>query len=48
MKGKNQKKFLVLKLIAFESGTKYSHNPEQDTGYWQPLCYATRLNLTHY
>ena len=48
MEGKNQKKFLVLKVIAFESGTKYSHNPEQDTCYWQSLCYATPLDLTHY
>ena len=31
MEQMNQKKFLVLKIIAFESGTTNSHNPEQDT-----------------
>ena len=48
MEGKNQKKFLVLKVTAFESGTKYSHNREQDTCYCQSLCCATPLDLTHY
>ena len=37
----NDKAFLVLKIIAFESGTSNSHHPEQDTCHWQSLCYKT-------
>ena len=32
------KKLLVLKIIAFESGTANSHNPEQDICHWQSMC----------
>ena len=32
MEEKNQKKFLVIKIIASESGTTNSHNREND--YW--------------
>ena len=47
MEEKNQKKLLVLKIIAFESGTRNSHNPEQDTCHWQSMCYKTtpRFNI---
>ena len=34
----NRKKFLVLKIIAFELGTTNSHNLEQDTCHWQSMC----------
>ena len=45
MKQKNRKKFLVLNIIAFESETTYSHNPEQDICHWQSMCYETPLRL---
>ena len=35
MEQKNEKKVLVLKIIAFDLGTTNSRNPEQDTGHWQ-------------
>ena len=34
MEEKKEKKFLILKGIAFESGTKYCQIPEQGTCYW--------------
>ena len=37
MEEKNEKKFLVLKIIAFESEKTNSHNPEQDTCQWQSM-----------
>ena len=37
--------FLVLKIIAFESGTTNSHYPEQDTCHWQSMCYETHLRF---
>ena len=40
-----QKKFFVLKIIAFESGTKNSKNPEQDASHWQSLCHETTLRF---
>ena len=42
------KKFLVLKIIAFESGTTNSQNREQDTSHWQSSCYETppRFNIS--
>ena len=48
MEQKNLKKLLVLKIIAFESGTTNSHNPEQDTFHWQSMCYETpvRINIS--
>ena len=48
MKQKNLKKFVVLKIIAFESETKNSHNPEQDTCHCQSMCYETpvRFNIS--
>ena len=48
MEEKNEKKLLVLKIIAFESGTRNSHNPEQDICHWQSMCYEThlRFNIT--
>ena len=36
---------LVLKIIAFESGTRNSHNPEQDICHWQSMCYETPLRF---
>ena len=39
------KKLLVLKIIAFESGTANSHNPEQDICHWQSMCYETPLRF---
>ena len=45
MEQKNEKKCLVLKIIAFESGTIHSHNPEQNTCHWQSMCYETPLKF---
>ena len=42
---KNLKKLLVFKIIAFESGTTNSHNPEQDICPWQSMCYETHLRF---
>ena len=42
---KNLKKLLVFKIIAFESGTTNSHNPEQDICHWQSMCYGTALRF---
>ena len=45
MQQKNQKKFLVFKIIAFELGTKNIQNPEDHTGNWQSMCYETPLRF---
>ena len=45
MEQKNEKKFLVLKIIAFESETTNSHNPEQDTCHWGSMFYETPLRF---
>ena len=45
MEQKKEEIFLVLKIIAFKSGTTNSHNPEQDTCHWQSMCYETRLRF---
>ena len=45
MEQKNLKKLLVLKIIAFQSGSTDSHNPEQDICHWQPMCYETPLEF---
>ena len=45
MEQKNQKKFLVLKIIPFESGMTNSHNPEQDNCHCQSMCYETPLTF---
>ena len=42
---KNQKKLLVLKIIAFEWRTANSHNPDQDICHWQSMCYETHLRF---
>ena len=39
------KKILVLKISAFESGTRNSHNPQQDNCHWQSMCYGTTLRF---
>ena len=45
MEQENQKKLLVLKIIAFESGKANSHNPEQDICHWMSMCYETHLRF---
>ena len=45
MEQKNEKKCLDLKIIAFELGTRHSHNPEQDTCHWQSMCYETPIRF---
>ena len=45
MEKKNKKKFLVLRIILFESEKANSHNPEQDTCHWQSMCYKTSLGF---
>ena len=45
MEQNNQKNFLVLKIIAFESERAYSHNPEQETCHWQSMFYETPLRF---
>ena len=45
MEQKNQKKLLVLKIIPFESGTRNSHNLEQDICHWQSMCYEAPLRF---
>ena len=45
MEQKNEKKLLVLKIIAFESGKANSHNPEQDICHWMSMCYETHLRF---
>ena len=42
---KNQKHFLVFKIIAFESESTNSINLEKDTCHWQSMCYETRLTF---
>ena len=45
MEQNNQKNFLVLKIIAFESERANSHNPEQGTCHWQSMFYETPLRF---
>ena len=45
MEEKDPKKLLVLNIIAFESATRNSHNPEQDICHWQSMWYETPLTL---
>ena len=45
MEQKNEKKFLVLRISAFQSGKANSHNREQGIGHWQSLCYETHLRF---
>ena len=45
MEQKNQKKWLVFKIITFESGTRSLHYPEQDICHWQSMCYETPLRF---
>ena len=45
MEQRNVKKFLVLKIIAFELGTRNSQNPEQDNCHWQSMCYERNLRF---
>ena len=41
----NLKKFLVLKIIAFELRTTNSQNPEQDNCHRQSMCYERSLTI---
>ena len=45
MKQKNEKKVLIFKIIAFEAWSTNSHNPDQDTCHWQPICYQGTLRF---
>ena len=45
MEQENLKKFLVLKITAFELGTRNSQNPEQDNCHWQSMCYERSLTF---
>ena len=36
---------MILKIIAFELGTKNSQNPEQETFHWQSTSYETHLRF---
>ena len=45
MEQKKEEIFLVLKIIAFKSGTTNSHNPKEDTCHWQSICYETPLQF---
>ena len=45
MEQKNDKNFLVLKIIAFEPETGNSHNPQQDTCHWQSMFYETHIRI---
>ena len=40
-----KKRFWFEQVIAFESGTSKSHNPEQDTCHWQSVSYETPLRF---
>ena len=45
MEQKSEEKFVVLKIIAFESRTTNSHNAEQDPCHWRSICYETPLTF---
>ena len=45
MEQTNSRKFLVLKIIAFESGMTNSDNLQQDNCLWQSICYETPLRF---
>ena len=45
MEQKNEKKFLVLIIIVFESGTTNTHNPQQDACHWESMSYETPLRF---
>ena len=45
MEQKNDKKIVVFKIIALELGSTNSHILEQDTCYWQSICYQATLRF---
>ena len=45
MQEKNGKKFLVFKTITCELGSTNSDILEQDTCYWQSICYEATLTF---
>ena len=45
MKITSQKNLLVLKIIAFESGSPNSHNLERDICRWQSMFHETPLRF---
>ena len=48
MESKNQKKFLLFKIIAFEPGSSNPDNIEEDTCLWLSICYqeSQKLNMS--
>ena len=45
MEQKNERTFLVLKIISFESETINSHNHQHDPCHWQSKYYETPLSF---
>ena len=45
MEQSNERKFLVLKIIAFQSRAANFQNPEEDACHWQSMCYETYLTF---
>ena len=45
MEKRNLNKLLVLTIIAFESGTTNSHNPEENIFHWHSVRYETPLRI---
>ena len=45
MEQKNEKKLLLLRIIAFESGKGNSNKFEQDICHWMSMCNETRLRF---
>ena len=45
MEQTNLKKYLVLKIIAFEPEKTNSHDPELGICHWQSMCYETHLRF---
>ena len=42
---KNQKKFLIFKIIPLKLGLVNYHILEQDTSHWQSICYEATLRF---
>ena len=45
MEKKNQKRFLIFKIIALKLGSTNYHILEQDTSHWQSICYQATLTF---
>ena len=48
MEQTNLKKYLVLKIIAFEPEKTNSHDPELGICHWQSMCYETHLRFNFF